>query len=130
MQIINERWASKGHRVIIYPDASGRSRKTVGASDSDIGLLQDFEVRVHTQNPRFKDRVNACNAAFEKGLVLINDRLCPTVALCLEQQVYLKTGEPDKISGLDHQNDATTYPIAYEMPIVKPVASAPIKFNF
>jgi hypothetical protein len=49
------------------------------------------------------------------------------VASCLEQQVY-RNGEPDKTSGVDHQNDATTYPIAYEMPILRPVAN--VDFNF
>ena len=43
-----------------------------------------------------------------------------TTAACLEQQAYDKSGEPDKRSGFDHQNDATTYPIAFEMPIKKP----------
>ena len=49
------------------------------------------------------------------------------MANCLEQQAY-RNGEPDKTSGNDHQNDATTYPIAYEMPIIKPVSA--VKFAF
>lgn len=130
VRIIQDNWQSKGHRVIIYPDASGRSRKTVGAAESDIGLLSVFEIRANKQNPPVKDRINSTNAAFERGAVLINDRLCPTVAQCLEQQIYGRNGEPDKTSGVDHQNDATTYPIAYEMPIVRPLTNAPIKFNF
>ena len=44
-------------------------------------------------------------------------------ARCLEQQAYDDNGEPDKKSGHDHQNDATGYPIAYEMPIRKPVSN-------
>ena len=130
VRIIQDNWQSKGHRIVIYPDASGRSRKTVGASESDIGLLSVFEIRANKANPPVKDRINSSNAAFERGAVLINDRLCPNVAQCLEQQIYGKNGEPDKSSGVDHQNDATTYPIAYEMPIVRPLTSAPIKFNF
>jgi hypothetical protein len=47
--------------------------------------------------------------------------------IALNNKPY-KNGEPDKKSGNDHQNDATTYPIAYEMPIVKPVAN--VKFAF
>jgi hypothetical protein len=69
----------------------------------------------------------ATNAAFESGRLRINATACPNVSSCLEQQTY-KNGEPDKSSGNDHQNDATTYPIAYEMPIVKPVAN--INFSF
>lgn len=67
------------------------------------------------------------NAALEQGRVKINANRCPVVAESLEQQVY-KNGEPDKSNGRDHQNDATTYPIAYEMPVVKPVANISFKF--
>ena len=130
IDIIDEKWANAGHRIVIYPDATGRSRKTVGASESDIGLLSKYEIRANKTNPSVKDRINATNAAFEQGRIMVNDFKCPTVASCLEQQVYGKNGEPDKKKGVDHQNDATTYPIAYEMPIVRPIASAPIKFNF
>jgi PBSX family phage terminase large subunit len=129
ISLIQEKWQSNGHPIYIYPDASGGSRKSVDASISDIALLEQagFFVRAKKQNPAVRDRIIATNAAFEKGRLFVNSYACPTVAECLEQQVY-KNGEPDKSSGKDHQNDATTYPIAYEMPIVKPVAS--VNFNF
>lgn len=129
IRLIQDKWQSQGHKIYIYPDASGGSRKTVNASLSDIALLQQagFYVRAKKTNPAVKDRVTATNAAFESGRIRVNDTLCPTVANCLEQQAY-KNGEPDKTSGNDHQNDATTYPIAYEMPIVKPVANVPFAF--
>ena len=38
MPSIKERYA--GHKITIYPDASGNSRKTVNASESDISLLR------------------------------------------------------------------------------------------
>lgn len=118
-----------GSKIYIYPDASGGSRKTVNASISDIALLQQagFYVRAKSKNPAVKDRVLAMNGALDRNMVKINATKCPTAAECLEQQVY-KNGEPDKSSGNDHQNDATTYPIAYEMPIVKPVAQVSVAF--
>jgi hypothetical protein len=118
------------HRIVIYPDASGGSRKSVNANSSDLALLRQagFEVRAKPTNPPVRDRINAMNAALWKGSIFINQRACPTVADCLEQQAYDKNGEPDKKSGNDHQNDATTYPIAYEMPIKKPVSHIPISF--
>ena len=119
-----------GHVIYIYPDASGGSRKTVDASTSDIALLQQagFIVKAHKKNPNVKDRILATNAAFDKGLVKINAKQCPVVAQCLEQQAYDKNGQPDKSSGDDHQNDATTYPIAFEMPIIKPLANIKVRF--
>ena len=120
----------EGHVIYIYPDASGGSRKTVDASTSDIALLQQagFIVKAHKKNPNVKDRILATNAAFDKGLIKINAKACPVVAQCLEQQAYNTNGQPDKASGDDHQNDATTYPIAFEMPIIKPVANIKVRF--
>ncbi len=121
----------EGHNVTIYPDASGKSASSKGASLSDIGLLRDagYAIRAKPANPRVKDRVLAVNMGFQKGRVLVNPDTCPETARCLEQQPYDKNGEPDKTSGLDHQNDAFGYPIAYEMPVVRPTMTAtPLPF--
>lgn len=112
------------HRIIVYPDASGKSRKSVGASETDISLLKNagFEIRVKSDNPAVKDRVNATNKAFEDNWLHINAERCPRVAECFEQQAYDQNGEPDKSTGFDHQNDASTYPIVYERPIKRKYA--------
>jgi hypothetical protein len=111
------------NRIIVYPDASGNSRKTVDASKSDIELLRlaGFEVRVNPSNPAVKNRIMSVNKQFEINKLWVNSKNCPTVAKNLEQQAYDEnTGEPDKKAGFDHQNDATGYPIVYEFPIIKP----------
>jgi hypothetical protein len=124
IKIINERWRDKGHRIIIYPDASGASRKSVDASKSDIGLLEQagYAIRVNPSNPAVKDRILATNKALENGKVKVNARECPTTARCLEQLAYDVNGEPDKTTGFDHSVDAFSYPIAYEMPVIRPLA--------
>jgi len=111
----------KKHDIILYPDASGASRKTVNASVSDISLLrkEGWTVRAHKSNPIVKDRILSVNKAFESGLLKINVNKCPDIAGALEKQNYDKNGEPDKTSGYDHFCDAAGYPIAYEMPVVK-----------
>lgn len=120
IRIINERWKSKGHRIIIYPDSSAKGRETVDASKSDLALLEQagYTVRSNPSNPAVKDRINATNKQFEIQRLWVNAKACPTVARCLEGQVYDENGEPDKKSGFDHQNEASSYPIAYEHPIV------------
>lgn len=122
-KVLKERFA--GHKITIYPDASGNSRKTVNASESDISLLKQagFTVKVNAQNPRVKDRILSVNGALSQGKMWVNARKCPDVVSCLEQQAYDKNGEPDKQGGFDHQNDATGYPIVYEMPVRKPASS-------
>lgn len=117
-----------GHRIIIYPDASAASRKTVDASKSDIALLQNagFDIRVNSRNPMVKDRVLATNKALETGKIKVNTKNCPTVTRCLEQQSYDTNGEPDKSAGFDHMNDAFSYFATYEFPIIKPMTKVRI----
>lgn len=45
--------------ITIYPDASGQSRKSVNASESDLSILKQagFSVRVDSINPAVKDRI-------------------------------------------------------------------------
>lgn len=131
-EMIKQRY--EGSKIIIYPDSSGKNRTRMGGvSQSDIAILENeyrFECRYHSTNPRVRDRINATNAAFENGHLFVNDLKCPDVAACYEQQSYDNNGEPDKSSGLDHQNDASTYPIAYELPILRPVANVKIGFAY
>ena len=128
--LIKEQWYNKGHNIVIYPDCSGASRSNANANISAIAVLQQagFEVRAHRKNPDVRDRVQAVNKAFTNGRLYINSKECPTVSRCLEQQSYDKNGEPDKKSGNDHQNDASTYPIAYEMAIKKPMFALDFSF--
>jgi hypothetical protein len=118
IRVLKERY--NGHRLIVYPDATGKNREANNASISDIALLRQagFEVKHNATNPAVKDRIMSTNKQFEVGNLWINAKSCPVTASCLEKQAYDKNGEPDKKSGFDHQNDATTYPIAYEFPIL------------
>jgi hypothetical protein len=112
----------QGHAIHVYPDASGNSRKSNNASESDISLLRAarFTVLVATTNPAVKDRVLSMNQMIhsegERKLRVNVDR-CPSLVEGLEKQAYDKNGEPDKTSGLDHVNDAAGYFIYYRYPV-------------
>lgn len=117
-----------GHRIIVYPDASGRSRRSVNASESDISILRaaGFTVRVNPTNPAVKDRVLAVNAVIHKDgerRWRINPDTCPELVMALEQQAYDKNGEPDKSTGFDHINDAAGYYIVQRFPVQRRMAS-------
>jgi hypothetical protein len=119
--------------ITVYPDNSGIQRSTATvASLSDIAILEshpyNFMTRYRRKNPAVKDRIQSTNVAFEKKKVFINYLKCPTVANSLEKQAYDQHGMPDKDSDFDHQNDATTYLIEYEMPVHRPVAHVPFSF--
>lgn len=108
-----------GHKLVIYPDASGKSRKTVDASKSDLTLLRDAGYRVvaSAANPSVRDRIVSVNQALASGRLKVNAQACPVLARSLEQQAYALNGEPDKDGGHDHANDALGYVVAKEMPI-------------
>lgn len=124
----------KINEIYVYPDSTGKNRKSVGASETDISLLKDagFNVHAKTKNPPVKDRVNAMNAALcnSKGerTLKVNARLCPQYSQKLEQQVYNDRGEPDK-DGTEDVNDAGGYYIAYEYPIIKPLWTGGFKMR-
>lgn len=117
IRIIKERY--EGHHVMIYPDASGSSRKTNNASVSDHALLRaaGFQVCVDGRNPAVKDRVLSMNKMLEERRYKVNVDRCPSLAEALEKQAYNKSGEPDKASGFDHINDASGYFVVYRYPI-------------
>lgn len=109
------------HPIIVYPDASGNSRKSNNASVSDLSLLSGagFSVMSNASNPAVKDRVLSMNKQIEKRALRINSTTCPVFAEALEKQSFDKKGEPDKTSGFDHPNDAAGYFVCYRFPVVR-----------
>ncbi len=127
-QMLRERYLTKGHAVVIYPDASGKNTSSKNAGESDLTILRQagFTIVVDDDNPAVRDRVNAVNA------MILNDRgerrwkintdACPVTTEAFEQQAYDKSGEPDKKTGHDHPPDATGYFLVKRYPIVRPTA--------
>lgn len=124
-----------GASIIVYPDASGGSRKSINASKTDIAILEEagFRVAANSKNPFVKERILAMNRAFcdndGNRYYLVNVDKCPNYADCLEQQVWADNGEPDKTQNNDHMNDAGGYFIAYDYPVIKPASSIEVNFR-
>jgi len=114
-----------GHKITVYPDASGKNRKSVNGSESDHSLLKQagFTVRVNPANPMVRDRVLAVNAMFLNGegvrRLKINTDKCPVTTQVLEQQAYNEHGEPNK-DGTEDPADAFGYFVVHRFPIIKP----------
>lgn len=126
IRLLKDRFA--GHPIMVYPDASGKARKSMNASESDLSLLRQagFRVCSNPTNPLVKDRVLSVNAMLHKEGVRryrVNPETCPMLVESLEKQAYDKFGEPDKSGGLDHVVDAAGYFIVYRYPIVKRLAT-------
>ncbi|ELM3650647.1 terminase family protein [Flavobacterium psychrophilum] len=100
-------------KIIIYPDASGDSRKT-SSSETDHQIIKKagFVIKSAKTNPSVKDRITTANIAFRNNnqvaSYFVNSKNCPAYTEALEQLTY-KNGIPDKSSGHDHVADAGTY---------------------
>jgi len=116
--LIDRQYQKKGHQITMYPDNSGINRSNANAvslTAIDELAKKGFRIRANKKNFLIDDRVAATNAAFLKGRLFVNQRTAPTVSTCFVNQSFDKAGKPDKKSGYDHQNDASTYPIVFEM---------------
>jgi len=109
---------------IVYPDSTGKNRKSVNATISDLSLLTQakFRIKKHLKNPPIKDRVAATNAALYNSnfetKVYLHKPSTPNLSNALIQQVYDNNGLPKKgESEFDDMTDAFSYPLAYMYPI-------------
>jgi hypothetical protein len=124
IRIMKDRY--DGFPVTVYPDASGKNRKSQNASQTDLQLLKDagFRVKTITTNPQIKDRVQSMNAMFLNAQgerrYKVNIAACPFYTDSLEQQAYDANGFPEKGAGKgDDLNDSGGYYIVNMFPIVR-----------
>ena len=98
------------HRIIVYPDASGKNRHSSGETDLKI-IKKYFNVKILKKNPLVRDRVQQMNERFANpdNPYLVNRNKCPMYSSALNSIPYDKNYEPDKKSGLDHVTDAAGY---------------------
>ena len=113
----------QGYRIFVYPDPASRQRKTSAGGMTDLALLRNagFEVRVRSQHPLVRDRINAVNSKLKNAngvSSLFITKSCKNLIKSLERQIYKEgTSVPDKDSGFDHFNDALGYMIEYMFPL-------------
>jgi len=102
----------------IYPDSTGRSRKTSGKSDHQILKDNGFSV-IQTRNPFVTDRVNNINRLLQEGRIKI-DKRCKKLINDLSK-VSWKDNKLDQKSDpmLTHISDALGYWCWKIDPIVK-----------
>jgi len=114
----------KDKKLVIFPDASGRSGST-NATLSDIGLIENagYQVDAPAANPAVRDRINAFNSLLSHDRMQINTDKCQNLTHALETQGYTPKGEPEKYSehpAVDDWVDASGYFINRKWPVRKP----------
>jgi phage terminase large subunit len=98
----------------LYPDSTGKARKT-SAVKSDHEILRDKGFIVHyTTNPHVKDRYNCANGLFAKNKIIIHPR-CKMLIKDLEQ---LSHDNKDEL--LSHISDALGYMVWSLSPLKRP----------
>lgn len=123
-----------GHKITVYPDASGRSNST-NATQSDIGIIENagYLVDAPNANPAVRDRINAFNALLSHDKLKVNTDLCPNLTHALESQGYDKKGEPEKFAehpAIDDWTDNAGYFINRKFPVVKPATGLSMRFSY
>jgi PBSX family phage terminase large subunit len=121
------KYAAEGRKIIVYPDASGKSSST-NASYSDIQIILQAGYRVDCgeNNPPVRDRINSANALFAHDKISINTNECPNLTDALESQGYDTKGDPEKYSvhpSIDDWNDGMGYFIFRKWPVRRPVSA-------
>lgn len=111
--------------VDVYPDASGNARKTSSPGGrTDFHYIRDagFQINAKYENPKRRDRYNACNGKLrpknQPPTISISPK-CKNLIRYLSQYNYDKMSKQESMS---HLLDAWSYPIAYLFPVTPAVA--------
>jgi hypothetical protein len=129
-----------GHKIIAYPDPSGRARKTsapVGVTDFSILESYGIIVNARSKAPPISDSVNAVNrklmtAAGETSLY-VHPR-CTGVINSLQRTRWMdnrpETATIDKSEGIEHYSDGIRYFIEYTFPVTNVAKRTSRGFGF
>jgi hypothetical protein len=112
-------------KITVYPDPSGRQRKTSAGGATDFTILEaaGFTVKAPRAHDPVRDRINSYNARLcsASGIRrLFIDPKCKYTLESLEKFCFKQgTQIPDKDSGFDHLFDAASYCVQYMFPLKK-----------
>lgn len=121
------------HRIRVYPDPSGKARKTSAAGGvTDFSILEQagFRVTAPKKAPAVADRINEVQALLRTAdgntRMYIHPR-CTELIRGLDGLTYKDgTSTPDKSLNIEHITDALGYLVHSEFPINKPVSKIKI----
>jgi len=109
-------------RIIMYPDAAGRQRKTSAGGRTDISILQNagFKINVKMSNPPIRDRVNAVNSKLSNShgeRSLFVDPKCKQIIRSLESMTYKPNTSIINNDDNAHMADAVGYLVDFLYPL-------------
>jgi len=117
----------KGHKIISYPDPSGRARKSsaaVGTTDFSILQGNGIATRAHNKAPPIIDSVAAVNKKFKNANGDVDMYIhpkCVNTIKSLERTQWVESNPDsatiDKKEGVEHWTDGLRYAVEYLYPI-------------
>ena len=130
----------KGHKIISYPDPSGRARKSsaaVGTTDFSILQSNGIATRAHNKAPPIIDSVAAVNKKFKNAAGVIDMYIhpkCVNTIKSIERTQWVESNPDsaviDKKEGVEHWTDGLRYAIEYLFPIRSGTKTATRGFGF
>ena len=130
----------KGHKIIAYPDPSGKARKTsapVGITDFSILGSHGIRVMARPKAPPIADSVQAVNRMLKTadgGVHFYVDSSCEGLIKSLERTKWVDknpdTATIDKSEGIEHYSDGVRYAVEYLFPVRNGTKRAARGFGF
>jgi hypothetical protein len=117
----------KEHKIVAYPDPSGRARKTSAVTGStDFSILQSYGIQTlaRTKAPPIVDSVNAVNRKLKSAAgdvdMYVSNKCTNTIA-SLERTTWVDNNSDsasiDKSQGIEHWSDGIRYAVEYLFPV-------------
>lgn len=125
--VLKAKYIDKGHKVIAYPDPSGRSKKTSAAvGRTDFTILSNAGISCLAKNsaPPIVDSVAAVNRMLKTANGGVNARIhprCKGLIESFEKTVWVENNPDlaiiDKSKGVEHYSDGARYFFDFVFPI-------------
>jgi len=130
----------RGHKVTVYPDPTGKARKTsapVGQTDFTILKNAGFELLARPKSPPIVDSVAAVNQRLMTAAGDVNMYIhprCVGVIESMERTTWLDknpdSAQINKSEGVEHYSDGVRYGTEYLFPVRRGTKSTARGFNF
>ena len=138
--VLKHKYKDNGHDVYVYPDPSGRSRKTsaaVGVTDFSILQAAGLKVVAKSKAPGIVDSVNCVNRKLKNAAGDVDTFVrptCPGVIKSLERTSWVDKNPDlaviDKSEGVEHFSDGIRYFFDNKFPITNGSRTVIRGFNF
>lgn len=117
-KVLHERYPGRIRNI--YPDASGKARKTSAPGGrSDFWYIQQagFDYYCKDANPPVRDRYNAVNGKLDPAAGTPTLTFSPKCRKLISYQTQYSHRTLNKQRGMSHLLDALGYPVAYKFPV-------------